>query len=80
MDVINIHFRSRNLGMRLKESNKNAMLHFIYGNRIVGILVNHSIDNSGTFVFQIPNYEPFVNLMEIYSARELISFIFENGG
>lgn len=39
------------------------MLHFIYGKKLLGILVNHSIDSTGTFVLQIPNYEPFVDLM-----------------
>lgn len=56
MNVINIHFKSKNLAEKLKYENKNAMLHFVYGNKIVGILVNHSIDKTGTFVFQIPNY------------------------
>jgi hypothetical protein len=54
------------------------MLHFIYGKKLLGILVNHSIDRTGTFVLQIPNYEPFVDLMEVYSARDLISMMFEN--
>lgn len=52
------------------------MLHFIYGSKIVGILVNHSIEKTGTFVLQIPNYEPFVDLLHIYSARDLLSMIF----
>lgn len=49
------------------------MLHFVYGKKTIGILVNHSIDKTGTFVIQIPNYEPFVDLLEVYSARDLIS-------
>lgn len=39
------------------------MLHFIYTKKIIAILVNHSIDKTGTFVLQIPNFEPFVDLL-----------------
>ena len=76
MDVINIHFRSKKLAEKLKQSNKHAMLHFVFNKKIVGILVNHSIDKTGTFVLQLPNYEPFVDLVKVYTARELVSFIF----
>lgn len=53
------------------------MLHFLYGKKTISILVNHSIEKTGTFVLQIPNYDPFVDLLEVYSARELIHMIFE---
>lgn len=44
------------------------MLHFIYGQKVVGILVNHSLEE-GVFVMQIPNYLPVVDLLTHYSAR-----------
>ncbi len=53
------------------------MLHFIYSKKIIGILVNHSIDNTGTFVLQIPNYQPIVDLLEVYSSRELVQMMFQ---
>jgi 2-polyprenyl-6-methoxyphenol hydroxylase-like FAD-dependent oxidoreductase len=46
---------------------------------MTGILVNHSIDNNGTFVLHVPNYEPLLDLMEVYSARDLIGMMFEFG-
>ncbi len=64
------------LASKIKENNRSAMLHFVYGKKIIGILVNHEADRNGTFVLQIPNYEPFVDLLEIYSARDLINMIF----
>ncbi len=76
MNIINIHFSSKKLAEKLKQENNLAMLHFIYGSKIVGILVNHSIEKTGTFVLQIPNYEPFVDLLHIYSARNLLTMIF----
>jgi hypothetical protein len=47
------------------------MLHFIYNERIPCVLVNHSL-NEGEFVLQIPNYEPFVDLLGIYTPKQLI--------
>ena len=47
------------------------MLHFVYGTKIIGILVNHSIEE-GIFVLQIPNFEPVLDLITLYSGREMI--------
>jgi hypothetical protein len=63
LNIINIHFTSKNLANRLKKENRCAMLHFVYNKKMVGILVNHEIERAGTFVLQIPNYEPFYDLM-----------------
>jgi hypothetical protein len=38
------------------------------------ILVNHSY-RDGTFVLQVPNYEPFLDLTQVYTPRELVSTI-----
>lgn len=53
------------------------MLHFVYNKNIIGILVNHQLEKSGTFVLQIPNYQPLFDLMKVYSAQQLINMMFE---
>jgi hypothetical protein len=35
------------------------------------VLVNHSL-STGEFVLQIPNYEPFIDLLEVYTPLQLI--------
>ena len=55
MKIINIHFKSKNLADQLVKNNHNAMLHFIYTEKIIAILVNHSIEE-GIFVLQVPNF------------------------
>jgi len=40
--LINIHFRSKELAKALINKGSEAMLHFIYNNRIPCVLVNHS--------------------------------------
>lgn len=47
------------------------MLHFIYGTKMLGILVNHSIEE-GTFVLQIPNFLPILDLSLLYSGIDMI--------
>ena len=44
------------------------MLQFSFGGEVVGVIVNHSI-NEGIFVAQIPNYMPVINLQSLYSGR-----------
>jgi hypothetical protein len=44
------------------------MLHFVYNKTLPSILVNHSYQ-TGTFVLQVPNYEPFVDLAKVYTPR-----------
>jgi hypothetical protein len=47
------------------------MLHFVFNNKIPSVLVNHSLDK-GDFVLQIPNYEPFHDLLGVYSPLQLL--------
>lgn len=60
--LVNIHFKSLKLAQMIKTKKYEAMLHFIYNERVPCVLVNHSL-NQGEFVLQIPNYEPFVDLL-----------------
>lgn len=55
----------------IKKKECEAMLHFVYNERIPCVLVNHSL-KTGEFVLQIPNYEPFVDLLGVYTPRQLI--------
>lgn len=68
MNIVNIHFESRKLAEKILERNLPAMLHFVYNKTLPSILVNHSYQ-TGTFVLQVPNYEPFVDLTKVYSPR-----------
>lgn len=69
--LINIHFRSVKMGQLIKQKNCQAMLHFVFNNKIPSVLVNHSLEK-GDFVLQIPNYEPFHDLLGVYSPLQLL--------
>ena len=47
------------------------MLHFTYGQKALGILINYSLER-GIFVLQITNILPMIDLSAIYSGRDLI--------
>ena len=68
MNIINIHFESKKFASKILEKNVPAMLHFVYNKTLPSILVNHSYE-SGTFVLQVPNYEPFIDLAKVYTPR-----------
>jgi 2-polyprenyl-6-methoxyphenol hydroxylase-like FAD-dependent oxidoreductase len=45
MNFINIYFSSRKLAEKINLSKNNAMVHFIFNKKIIGILVNHCVVN-----------------------------------
>lgn len=53
------------------------MLHFVYNQRVPCVLVNHSLKD-GEFVLQVPNYEPFVDLLSVYTPKQLIETAISN--
>ena len=50
---VNAHFFSLDLAKRLKEINKQSMLHFIFNPQFVCVLISYDIEK-GEFVIQIP--------------------------
>jgi 2-polyprenyl-6-methoxyphenol hydroxylase-like FAD-dependent oxidoreductase len=50
---VNAHFFSLDLAKRLKEINKQSMLHFIFNPQFVCVLISYDIEK-GEFVMQIP--------------------------
>lgn len=46
---------------------------------MIAILVNHSLEKSNTFVLQVPNYEPFVDLINLYGARDIVNMMVAEG-
>lgn len=69
--LVNVHFRSRRLGEMIRERGCEAMLHFVYNERVPCVLVSHSLAE-GEFVLQVPNYEPFVDLLAVYTPQQLL--------
>lgn len=69
MHFINIYFTSDKLANKFKDTQTYAMFHFIYNKKMVGILNSLSISKSGEFVLQVLNYEPFVDLLQVYEPK-----------
>ena len=56
-NFINVHFRSTKLARILKEKDLSAMLHFVYNEKTVSVLVSHDQEMS-EFVLQVPYFPP----------------------
>ena len=61
--LINIHFISPQLGAALKRSNRQGMLYFIFGPRVIAVMVAHNLD-AGEFVAQIPYFPPLQSIAD----------------
>jgi hypothetical protein len=66
---MNAHFISKKLGQKLKEINKQSMLHFIFNPKIICVLITYDIDQ-GEFVLQIPNFH-----QELLNEKECFDII-----
>jgi hypothetical protein len=50
--LVNIHFKSRQLAARLKLQGRPAMLYFVFNGEVVSVVVAHSLAE-GEFVAQV---------------------------
>ena len=67
-NFINVHFRSAKLTQLLTEKNLHAMLHFIYNQKTVSVLVSHD-QSTSEFVLQVPYFPPIENESDYGSER-----------
>jgi 2-polyprenyl-6-methoxyphenol hydroxylase-like FAD-dependent oxidoreductase len=77
MGFVNIYFSSKKLAERIISTKSNAMLHFIYNSKMMAVLINLAVAKEGIFMLQVVNYEPYVNLLQVYQAKELLKMMFE---
>ncbi|GER30071.1 3-(3-hydroxy-phenyl)propionate/3-hydroxycinnamicacid hydroxylase [Striga asiatica] len=64
--LINVHFRSHNLGRYLMDE-RPGMLYFVFNTEAIGVLVAHDL-KEGEFVLQVPIYPP-QHKIEDFSPR-----------
>lgn len=67
-NFINVHFRSAKLTQLMTEKNLHAMLHFIYNQKTVSVLVSHD-QSTSEFVLQVPYFPPIENESDYGSDR-----------
>ena len=65
-NFVNAHFFSKKLADKFKEINKESMLHFIFNDKFICVLITYDLD-IGDFVLQIP-YFPKIGLKDNYDS------------
>lgn len=61
---MNAHFISKKLAQKFKEMKKESMLHFIFNDKFICVLITYDLD-VGKFVLQIP-YFPKIGTKNFY--------------
>ncbi len=72
---VNAHFVSKKLAEKFKEVKKESMLHFIFNQKFICVLITYDLD-IGDFVLQIP-YFPKIGQREDYS-KDLCKIILKD--
>mgnify|MGYP000361377482 CR=1 FL=1 len=49
------------------------MIYWIMNRKIIGRLIVSTLSGDGEFVLEVVNYEPIVDLTQVYSTQEIIS-------
>lgn len=66
-NFVNAHFVSRKLAEKFKQIKKESMLHFIFNQKFICVLITYDLD-IGDFVLQIP-YFPKIGQKENYDSN-----------
>lgn len=75
-NIVVIHFQSKTLAQEIIKKQNFAMKYLIYNKKITAVLNSLSLAE-GIFSIEITNYEPFVDLLQIYEPNELLLMMFE---
>ena len=67
---INAYFTSKKLAEKIKEIKKDSMLHFIFNDKFICVLITYDIEK-GEFVLQIP-YFPSIGNKENYNKKQML--------